>query len=48
MAYGLATLGVLAGLITSLLTDYPTGPTLVWSLALAAVLGALWFNRKAA
>ena len=48
VAYGLATLGVLAGLITSLLTDYPTGPTLVWSLALAAVLGALWFNRKAA
>lgn len=45
-AYGLAALGVFAGLITSVLTDYPTGPTLVWSLALVALFGALWFNRK--
>ncbi|MCH8172629.1 MAG: metal ABC transporter permease [Proteobacteria bacterium] len=46
-AYGVAGVGLLAGLITSLLTDYPTGPTLVWSLALAALLGALWFYRRA-
>ncbi|MEE8371138.1 MAG: metal ABC transporter permease, partial [Sphingomonadales bacterium] len=50
-AYGLALGGILLGLATSVITDYPTGPVLVWSLALTAVFGALllarWGAKKA-
>lgn len=45
VAYGLAVVGLLLGLATSVITDYPTGPVLVWSLALTAVLGALLLAR---
>lgn len=45
VAYGLATGGVVLGLISSVLTDYPTGPMLVWALALVALLGALGFYK---
>ena len=44
-AYGLAITGIFLGLWASAITDYPTGPTLVWSLALVAVLGALILPR---
>ncbi len=40
-AYGIAITGILLGLIVSVITDYPTGPTLVWSLAVVSILGAL-------
>lgn len=45
VAYGLATGGVVLGLIGSVLTDYPTGPMLVWSLALVALLAVLSFYK---
>lgn len=45
VAYGLASAGVVLGLIGSVLTDYPTGPLLVWSLALVALIGALGFYK---
>lgn len=41
VAYGLATVGVVLGLLSSLITDYPTGPMLVWALAVVALFGAL-------
>ncbi len=44
-AYGLATGGVILGLLTSVVTDYPTGPMLVWALALVALLGAVSFYK---
>lgn len=45
-AYGLAVAGIILGLVTSVLTDYPTGPTLVWSLAVVALGGALVLSRR--
>ena len=44
-AYGLAIAGVILGLVGSVLTDYPTGPMLVWSLAMVALLGVLSFYK---
>ena len=46
--YIMGGLGYLIGLILSLLTDLPTGPTIVWSLAFTAALGSLvlHFVRK--
>ena len=41
VAYGLASVGILLGLISSIISDYPTGPMLVWSLALVSLLGAI-------
>lgn len=40
-AYLFALAGIALGLIASVLTDYPTGPVLVWSLALTSLAGAL-------
>jgi zinc/manganese transport system permease protein len=40
-AYLAAAIGTALGLIVSVATDYPTGPTLVWSLALVSLAGAL-------
>lgn len=44
-AYGLATIGIFLGLMVSVVSDYPTGPTLVWSLAIVALGGALALPR---
>jgi len=40
-AYSLAFMGIFLGLILSVITDWPTGPTLVWTLALIALTGAI-------
>lgn len=45
-AYGFAAVGIVVGLVVSVLTDTPTGPTLVWSLAVVALLGALVLARR--
>lgn len=47
-AYGFAAAGITLGLVTSVLSDTPTGPTLVWSLAVVALAGALVLARRAA
>lgn len=41
VAYTVALVGVFIGLVGSVLTDYPTGPMLVWSLALVALIAAI-------
>jgi len=48
-AYVISLAGILLGLLFSLVTDYPTGPALVWSLGLCALLGSvlLWKMKKA-
>jgi zinc/manganese transport system permease protein len=48
IAYGFSVVGVFLGLIASMLLDYPTGPALVWSLAITALVGSLglWKMRK--
>lgn len=48
IAYTMSFIGVFLGLIASMLLDYPTGPALVWSLAITALLGSLglWRMRK--
>jgi len=48
-AYGISLFGIIMGLLFSLVSDYPTGPSLVWSLGLTALLGSvmLWKMKKA-
>lgn len=46
VAYGFAALGIATGLVASVVTDYPTGPALVWSLAVVALIGALVIARQ--
>ena len=46
-AYLAAVIGIAAGLVFSVLSDYPTGPVLVWALALTALAGALLGARRA-
>lgn len=48
VAYTIACVGILTGLIASVVTDYPTGPMLVWSLAAVALLVSLVLWRRAA
>ncbi len=43
--YVISVVGIILGLVFSVLTDAPTGPTLVWSLAFAALLAAIIFSR---
>lgn len=41
VAYGVGLGGYLFGLLGSVLTDLPTGPTIVWSMAIVGVLSAV-------
>lgn len=45
-AYAIGALGYTAGLTLSLATDLPTGPVVVWSLAISAALGGLFFAYR--
>lgn len=42
-AYLFSAFGVFLGLIASMLWDFPTGPALVWSLGITALVGSLAF-----
>lgn len=44
-AYAISILGVLGGLFLSVVTDYPTGPSLVWALAASALIGAVLITK---
>jgi len=46
VAYALAIAGYLLGLITSALLDLPTGPMIVWSLAISGGLVAFAANQR--
>ncbi|MGB5199391.1 MAG: metal ABC transporter permease, partial [Sedimenticolaceae bacterium] len=43
-AYGVGIAGYLLGSVGSLLTDLPTGPSVVWSMAIVAVMFGLFFG----
>jgi len=45
IAYGLATMGYLLGLSGSALLDLPTGPLIVWALAVCGVLTAMLTSK---
>lgn len=45
-AYGVGLLGYLLGSFGSLLTDLPTGPSVVWSMAIAGVIFGLFFGVR--
>ena len=46
LAYGIAAAGYFLGLVTSALTDLPTGPAVVWVMALIAIV-AFGFGGRA-
>jgi zinc/manganese transport system permease protein len=43
-SYTIGSIGYFTGLIISLATDLPTGPVIVWSLAITATLGGLMLH----
>jgi zinc/manganese transport system permease protein len=47
-AYAIGLAGYLLGLLVSLLTDLPTGPTVVWSMALSGLAYALFVRGRRA
>lgn len=46
-AFGVGSVGYLLGLLGSMATDLPTGPSVVWAMAMAGVTTALFRRRKA-
>lgn len=44
--YAIGLLGYAAGLLISTLTDLPSGPVIVWLLAIVAILIAFFFSNK--
>lgn len=47
VAYGVGLAGYLLGLLGSMLTDLPTGPTIVWSMAVVGVVSSIIVVRGA-
>ncbi|MCP3670362.1 MAG: metal ABC transporter permease [Gammaproteobacteria bacterium] len=45
-SYAIGGIGYVTGLIVSLATDLPTGPVIVWSLAITAILGGLMLHYR--
>lgn len=45
-AYGVGLVGYLLGSVGSLLTDLPTGPSVVWSMAIVGVVFGLFFRAR--
>lgn len=45
-AYGVGLAGYLLGSVGSLLTDLPTGPSVVWSMAIVGVIFGLYFGAS--
>jgi zinc/manganese transport system permease protein len=43
-AYSVGLVGYLLGAVSSLLTDLPTGPSVVWSMAIVAVIFGMFFG----
>ena len=43
-AYGVGIAGYLLGSVGSILTDLPTGPSVVWSMAIVGVISGLFFG----